>query len=416
MTDLRTIDELLQDPVLNYRQIADIAGVPYYKVHSMARDLKEEGVVLPERKVGPPRRIDYARLDELLQSSDLTMVEIAARIGCSRVSVYIRRNEVLYGAATSPVYDYTSIDEWLKDPALGYKEIAQAEGVSYSLVSNRVNVLRRAGIDVPNRKHRPRESKFAARNLKILEDVLSLEYSQSEIVLREGVSKQRISQILLKRGIDGMDLRSKRFAIESMKIGERKKVVDIIAQYAFDRTIEEQGLPYALAERDHKYYARCSRSWSIDDVAKLIEARLQGNGYLRCAKYAGVAQDTREAIQSVSSVAKILKHALHDVPYVRTTKQFGEGRSLSGEEEERFKEMCMLGATNEMLAFEFDIPYKSVSYHKGRLGIQKWMNDYTDADRLLREGKSYKEVAELTGIPMGTLSSRKRKLRESSQL
>jgi len=221
---------------------------------------------------------------------------------------------------------------------------------------------------------RPPSPVLTYKKENILQMALSGEYTLEEIGKRSSSEKLlhrvKVHQILLEYGITGKDVQRERKRIKEEKKEMEQTLVDMLAQYCFERTMKEEGLARALAWRYQTFHGRNSRI-SEEQLSDLIEARLEGKGYAQCGILAGLATSHAEISGFTPQIRRVLSIALHDVAYEISTRNFGEGVSLSEKQKIDLIEMYNDPKNSrQTIAEAFGIPLHSLSYHLRKAGAE----------------------------------------------
>ncbi len=262
-------------------------------------------------KIAP---IDYPLYDLLKNHPEMTYVQIARTLRIASTEV------------TRKVVQYRK-DGFLEKRTTGRKAavVRKTELIKINLASP----------DPINEPVLQRPNKHAERDARILEAVLGGE-TYSAIWKRENLSHQGVQFIVRKAGFsleDIKDLRKAQIDEKRRVHTEHQALVNTLQQYYFNRMIEEGDLPHALAWRYEKYHGR-GGNYTIEQLEKVIELRLQCHGYRRCIKRAGIATEDAEIRTRTPQFALILKKSLEGVSYQKPDIKFGDKKYLTTPEEE----------------------------------------------------------------------------------
>lgn len=160
-------------------------------------------------------------------------------------------------------------------------------------------------------KHKKYEA-IRLRNEEIITVAKTGQYTLEELGELKGITEERVRQILKKEGYNILDFRRQQQQIHEEKRSDYQCLVNTIMQYYFQRLIQEKGENYALAWRCQEKFHN-GKNLSLEQIALLIQARRNGEGYYRCIKYAGIAYEKKDVMAKIPYVKYLLKNALYDV-------------------------------------------------------------------------------------------------------
>ena len=256
--------------------------------------------------------------------------------------------------------------------------------------------------------------KYVDRNRKILEDALHGE-AFSHIARINNLTSERIRQIVQEySGFTSKDLRATEKKYKRTLNMEYKNLLDVLQQHYFDRLIEERGLDHALAWRCHDVY-EIGKTYSLEDLEKLIAARRAGEGYYRCVKFAGIATDKRDVNRNLPQASIVLKRALCDVVLSHLEQVFHHGREkLTPYEKIQFAGLWNRGVSSDKIKETLHL-VSSPSYYARKLGLKRrpscitFSVNYSLLDTLIYDGKKSKEMVKL-GFSRDTVRIRKKEV------
>mgnify|MGYP001611966786 CR=1 FL=1 len=345
---------------------------------------------------------------------------------CSRKNFYSEVG-VLEKDSSSTIS--STILSLLQDPSLSYIDIAQKTQLSKYSISRNAKKLRAIGMDLPVRKRgripeKSRGNPLTKKVESLLEDLLSVEYTFSEIAEKHDVSRQYVSSLLPKYlGVSGgeyfRELNRKRKGIDLF--GAQQSLLDMLAQYTFDRIKKEESLAAALAWRT-KNYSSLGKKISEETLSNMIQLYFDGEGYYRITRLSGLAEDPMKIKQKVPYVRQLLQSICVDIPIERDTIPFLSGKTLSVEEEEQFQGLYTTGVSHKDIAEGLGIPVSSVHYHKHRLQLEprKFSLGYSEQEKtlaiqLFEKNLPLRAIMEQTGASLSTISLWKRMWKQSHE-
>lgn len=359
-------------------RIAQFLYVRPHVVEKIFSRLRRRGL-LEKRREGRKQRIGE-RIEEIVKDAPNERVE--------------EKTEFEIPAEDQRLYDLLK-----NHPERSYLQIARDLGTTSKEVTRKVLVYRREGLlekrkrgtKLKIKEYIPKKldiikvnllspepvvwsskGKNVERDRRIVEAFLEGELYVS-IGKREALSKQAVYRIVRRNGFsneDRRDVRRGRIKEKEELCQTHQRLVNELQQYYFNRLIEERGLPHALAWRYFVYH-RHDGNYTIEQLEKVIELRLQGHGYHRCIRGAGIATESAEIRSRTPQFAKILAVSLADVQFEKPEIRFGDRKYLTTTEKEaEFVEMYGKIPYKEITA-KLGIPQNSITYHAKRLGLSK---------------------------------------------
>ncbi len=150
------------------------------------------------------------------------------------------------------------------------------------------------------------------RNVAIIVAAKTGQYTLEELGELQGITEERVRQILKKEGYNMSYFRRQRQQRDEEKKLDYQRLVDTVMQYYFTRLIQEKGENHALAWRCQEKLHN-GKTLTLEQIALLIEARRNGEGYYRCIKYAGIAYEKKDVMAKIPYVKYLLNNAMYDV-------------------------------------------------------------------------------------------------------
>ena len=157
------------------------------------------------------------------------------------------------------------------------------------------------------------------------------------------------------------------------------------------------------------------KTYSLEDLEKLIAARRAGEGYYRCVKFAGIATDKRDVNRNLPQASIVLKRALCDVVLSHLEQVFHHGREkLTPYEKIQFAGLWNRGVSSDKIKETLHL-VSSPSYYARKLGLKRrpscitFSVNYSLLDTLIYDGKKSKEMVKL-GFSRDTVRRRKKEV------
>jgi len=400
---------------LSIKEIAQEFKVSYPSILKYKKILLEKGLIneeeVPFKKRGrhlssvdnsppfhgPLTEYDSQYLEAWRSKNGLIVQELSDKVEAPSLLEY------LSGSEKKEYEIYLGLQE-----GKTYVSIAKQTNISISLIYKRNQIYISRDFFSSNKNRNRKFKKDNGSKEAFWEEVLSFQYSIPDLGRRWDLSRMAVYNRFRNQSISTEDYNDAKKKQEEEENYWYQRLLNLLPQYYFKRTEKEQGLNMALAWRCRDVYG-WGKTYSLENLEKLIAARREGNGYFRCVKMAGLADSIKDAKILTPSIYRIVEHALHDIPLDLKHKKFGEGRKLSLEEEEIFKQMYIEGKSHAEIeeALQLSSP---TSYYAKKFDLERRRNpiDYVLLEDLLQKGLSTREIMD-KGYKKHTINKRRRK-------